>query len=376
MKLYKLSFLNLCLWLAVISCACYADPVTLKDTFAGKFLIGAAVNDDQMLDKNPQETEIIIRQFNSITPENILKWEKVHPKSEQYDFAPADRLVAFAQEHKMFVVGHTLVWHNQTPRWVFQDPDGKPASKEMLLERMKDHISTVVGRYKGKIQSWDVINEAVDEDGTLRKSKWLEIAGEDFIFKAFEYAHQADLDAELYYNDYNMWKKEHRDGVIRLVKELQSKGLRIDGIGMQGHWGMDYPPMDELEDSMVAYASLGVKVMFTEMDITILPSASSRRGADITQNYELRKELNPYPDGLPDQKQEELAKRYGDIFALFVKHADKIGRVTFWGVQDGNSWRNYWPVRGRTDYPLLFDRDCKPKPAFYAVIKTAGSETK
>lgn len=366
----------LSVWLVISATACGADWPTLKEAFAGKFLIGGAVNDSQMLGNHPNETELIVGHFNTITPENILKWEKVHPRLEQYDFAPADRLVEFAQKQNMFIVGHCLVWHSQTPRWVFEGQDGKPATRDELLARMKEHIFTVVGRYKGKIQSWDVVNEAIEDDGSLRKSKWLNIIGPDFLEKAFEYAHQADPDAELYYNDFNMWKAGKRDSVVRLVNELKSKGLRVDGIGMQGHWGLDYPPLDEAQEAMIAYASTGAKVMITELDITILPSASRNQGADIAQNFELRKELNPYPDGLPDEKQQELAKRYGEIFALFVKHADKISRVTFWGVQDGNSWRNNWPIRGRADYPLLFDRDCKPKPAFDAVIKSAQSKGK
>ncbi len=351
-----------------------ADPEpALKKVFADDFHIGAALNENQIFSRNPHEAALIEKHFNSVTPENILKWEAVHPAPDRYRFGPADRFVELGTKNNMFIVGHTLVWHNQTPRWVFENADGSPVDRDTLLARMKDHIRTVVGRYKGRIHGWDVVNEAVDGDGTLRKSPWLEIIGPDFIDKAFEYAHQADPDAQLYYNDYDMWKKDHRDGVIRLVKDLQDKGLRVDGIGMQGHWGLDYPPLDEAEESILAFAELGT-VMITELDLTVLPSAWGHRGADITQNYQLRKELNPWPDALPDEKQQKLADRYAEFFALYKKHADKISRVTFWGVQDGNSWRNNWPVRGRTDYPLLFDRQCKPKPAFYAVMKTANTE--
>ncbi len=368
MRYSKMMGVLLCVW--ILSCCAWSvdEPVALKEVFTEDFLIGTALNTGQVFNELPAETMLIKTHFNSITPENLLKWEKVHPSPGRYDFESADAFVNLGQQHNMSVIGHTLVWHSQTPGWVFKDAEGKPLSRDTLLARMKDHIFTVVGRYKGHIHGWDVVNEAVDDDGTLRKTKWLEIIGDDYVAKAFEYVHAADPDAELYYNDYDMWKKDHRDGVVRLVKDLQSRGLRVDGIGMQGHWGLDYPPLNEIADSINAYAALGVKVMITEMEITVLPSPWKDWGADITKSYKLEKELNPYPNGLPETMHEKLAARYAEFFSLFHKHADKISRVTFWGVQDGNSWRNNWPVRGRTDYPLIFDRNCEPKRAFGAVI--------
>lgn len=354
----------------VIGAECTEQPA-LKDVFMDDFYIGTALSYDQISGNEPNAIAIVEKHFNSITPENILKWEKVHPEPNKYDFEPVDRFVALGEKNKMFIVGHTLVWHNQTPDWVFQNESGNPIDRQALLKRMKDHIFTVVGRYKGRIGGWDVVNEAIGEDGQFRKNKWFEIIGEDYVAKAFEYARQADPNAQLYYNDYNMWKKGQREGVVRLIRDLQSKGIRVDGIGIQGHYGMDYPPLDELEASILAFSELGVKVMITEMDITILPDAWSHRGADITLNIELRERLNPYANGLPDSAQNELAARYAELFSLFHKHRDKISRVTFWGVHDGQSWRNNWPVKGRTDYPLLFDRQYKPKPAFDAVVKTA-----
>lgn len=361
------------LWV-VMSASCTAAEPALKDVFSKDFLIGGALNGNQIYGNSPSETVIITRHFNTITSENILKWGGVHPEPERYNFDPVDKYVELGQKNKMFIVGHTLVWHNQTPKWVFQNADGSTIDRDALLKRMKDHIFTVVGRYKGRINGWDVVNEAVGDDGTLRKSKWLQIIGEDYLAKAFQYAHEADPDAELYYNDYDMWKKGRRESVIHLVKDLQARGLRIDGIGMQGHWGFDYPALDEIEESIVAFAELGVKVMITEMEITVLPSAWKDRGADITKSYELQKKLNPYADGLPAEINQKLAERYAEFFSLFHKHRDKISRATFWGVQDGNSWRNNWPVKGRTDYPLLFDRGCNPKPAFDALIKVVQND--
>jgi endo-1,4-beta-xylanase len=234
---------------------------------------------------------------------------------------------------------------------------------------MQDHIFTVVGRYKGRVGSWDVVNEALDDNGELRKTRWYNIVGEEYIARAFEYAHQADPNAELYYNDFDMWKPGKVQGTIKLVKDLRAGGLRIDGIGMQGHWGMNYPTLEELESAIRALSALGVKLMITELDLTILPSPFDETGADIDLRAGLTEENNPYVDGLPDDARQRLDRRYADLFGILHKHRDSFSRVTFWGVHDGHSWRNYWPIRGRTDYPLLFDRQYQPKSAFDAVIK-------
>jgi endo-1,4-beta-xylanase len=366
--LWENKTLLMCLTASIIA---FTDRPALKKVFKKDFYIGAALSHDQISGKDAAAMALVEEQFNSVTSENILKWERVHPEPNRYDFAPADQFVAFGEKHKMFIVGHTLIWHNQTPNWVFEDGAGKPVNRETLLQRMRDHIFAVVGRYKGRIHGWDVMNEAVEDDGSLRKSKWLEIIGPDYVQKAFEFARQADPKAELYYNDFNLWKKEKVDGVVRLVRELQSKGIRVDGIGEQGHWGLDYPPLDEAEAAIQAFAALGVNVMITEMEVDVLPFPGQTQGADISLNFALQKHLNPYPAALPDSMQQVLAKRYAEFFTLFHKHRDQISRVTLWGVHDGQSWKNDWPVRGRTNYPLLFDRQYQPKPAFEAVISTA-----
>jgi endo-1,4-beta-xylanase len=358
----------------LLAAGCSVQQPALKDVFKNDFLIGGALNDDVVSGKDPNAAVIAAKHFSTITPENVMKWERIHPEPNKYDFAAADRFVDFGRKNNMFIVGHTLVWHWQTPKWVFVDDANKPLTRDALLARMKEHIFTVVGRYKGRVNGWDVVNEALEDNGQLHKTKWLEIIGEDFIAKAFKYAHEADPNAELYYNDFSLDKPAKRDACIRLVKDLQSKGVRIDAVGLQGQaWSFDpnNPSRETLETFINAISALGIKVMITEMCIDVLPKAFYETGADIKLRAELREELNPYVDGLPNRIQKKLAKRYAELFSIFHKHADKISRVTLWGVYDKTSWLNNWPVRGRTNYPLLFDRNYKPKLAFYAVVKTA-----
>jgi endo-1,4-beta-xylanase len=351
----------------------YAGQPALKDVFKNDFYIGAALSADQISGREPDAIALVKRHFNSITPENILKWEEVHPKPDRYNFEAPDRYVAFGEKHKMHIIGHTLVWHWQTPDWVFQGPSGNPLSREALLERVKDHIFAVMGRYRGRIHGWDVVNEAIMADGSFRKSKWFEIIGEDYVSKAFEFARQADPSAELYYNEYDFEYPPKREGVIRLIKNLQAKGLRVDGVGIQGHWFLDFPRIDELEAYVLDLAQLGLKLMITELDVGVLPFChlDSPKAALSSFDPETRQKYNPYPNGLPEAVQRDQAKRYADLFSLFRKHRDKFSRVTFWGVHDGQSWRSYLPITGRSDYPMLFDRHCQPKPAFDAVAGTA-----
>jgi endo-1,4-beta-xylanase len=349
-----------------------AEPA-LKQVFKDDFLIGAALNPAQFCESNALDVALARRQFNTISPENTLKWEKIHPQSGQYDFTLADRYVAFGQQHGMFIVGHTLVWHEQTPKWVFQDDQGKTASREVLLQRMHDHISTVVGRYKGKIGGWDVVNEALNGKGQLRKSPWLKIIGEDYIVKAYQFAHEADPQAELYYNDYSLEDASKRAGAIALIKKLQAQGVKITAVGLQDHCKLDWPATNQLDETISAISRLGVKVAITELDVDVLPSATASREAEVSMGVASAAGLNPYPNGLPDSVQQQLAERYADLFKIFLQHRNEIERVTFWGVTDGTSWLNDWPVRGRTNYPLLFDRQTQPKPAFDAVIQTGQS---
>jgi len=348
------------------------DARTLKGAYDGKFMMGAALNEAQFSERDTRGAALVKAQFNAITPENVLKWERVHPRLDGYDFAASDQFVAFGERNGMFIVGHTLLWHQQTPRWVFQDASGNRVSRDTLLARLRDHIHTVVGRYKGRIKGWDVVNEAVDEDGSLRKTPWLEIIGPDYLAKAFQWAHEADPSAELYYNDYSVENAPKRAGVVALVRDLQAKGVRITGVGLQGHNRIEWPSLAQQDSTIAAFAALGMKVMITELDIDVLPRVTQRPpSADVSLTAAPDPKLDPYAAGLPDSVQQVLAKRYGDLFGVYMKHRNTISRVTFWGVADGDSWLNNWPVRGRTSYPLLFDRAGLPKPAFDAVIRAA-----
>lgn len=348
-----------------------ARDVALKDLFANDFFVGAAINRAQFEGVDTAGAALVRRQFNTISPENVLKWESVHPTPGTFDFGPSDKYVAFGEQNRMAIIGHTLVWHSQTPAWVFRAADGTPATRDTLLARMRDHIRTVVGRYKGRVHGWDVVNEALNEDGTLRKSPWLAIIGEDFIAKAFQFAHEADPKAELYYNDYSLENPAKRDGAIRLVKSLQAQGIAVHAIGSQGHMKMDWPTV-ELEDTMITrFAALGVKVNVTELDIDVLPSSSGDRSADVSRRLEASSALNPWTSGLPDSVSTALAHRYARMFALYRKHRVDIERITFWGVSDGDSWLNGWPIRGRTSYPLPFDRQHRGKAAFDSIAAVA-----
>ena len=355
-----------------LSVAMSAQATTsLKVAYQGCFLVGAALNPAQFMGKNAREAALVKAQFNSISPENVLKWEVIHPKPDTYDFTLADQYVDFGLKNHMFIIGHTLVWHSQTPKWVFEDEKGNPVSRTLLLERLRAHIQTVVGRYKGKVNAWDVVNEALNEDGTLRQSPWMKIIGDDYIEKAFKYAHEADPQAQLNYNDYSLENEAKRQGALKLVEALKAKNVPIIGVGLQDHVHMDWPSVSQIDTTISEFGKLGMKVMITELDVDVLPQAASSQTADVNFNVAADPKLNPYANGLPDSVQQALAKRYADLFATYAKHCGVVTRVTFWGVTDKNSWKNDWPVKGRTNYPLLFDRSGQPKRAFNAVIEAA-----
>jgi endo-1,4-beta-xylanase len=344
----------------------FGEQLTLKEAFNNDFLIGSAIDKRQFHEKDIETVDIVKTQFNSVTSENILKWESIHSSPNEYDFASSDQFVQFGQENKMFIIGHTLVWHQQTPAWVFEDEEKKPIDRHTLLERLRDHIYTVVGRYKGKIHGWDVINEALNDDGTLRLTPWLKILGENYIIQAFQFAHEADPEAELYYNDYGLESPLKRAGAIALIRKIQENGTPITAIGLQSHNTLDWPSTEQLEDTLVAFAKLGIKINITELDIDVLPSAWQYQGLHVSS--EMHTSLDPYVLTLPSLIDQALTRRYAELFRIYLKYQEKINRVTFWGVTDRNSWLNDIPIKGRTNYPLLFDREGQPKPAFDAII--------
>lgn len=385
MKILQLSVLSLFLILTGFE----TDQIpALQDVFEDAFLMGVAIDRQHIFAHEPSATETVKRanrrgysyqcqiivdppaldlvtyHYNSITTENVLKWEEVHPEPGVYDFAASDRFVEIGEANDMFMIGHTLIWHNQTPDWVFEDEHGNELDRDALLERMRDHIHMVAGRYKGRIHAWDVVNEAVNLDGSLRESRWYDIIGEEYLVKAFRFAHEADPDAQLYYNDFLLEIPAKRQGVIRLIEYLQENNAPIHGVGSQSHFNLlEFHDLEEVDQSIVELGELGIDVMITELDINVLPRPGS--------NTELTDELNPYTDGLPDAVAEELANRYRELFEIYLDHRDIITRVTFWNVTDRDSWLNYLPIEGRTNYPLLFDRDYQPKRAFYTVVDRA-----
>jgi endo-1,4-beta-xylanase len=339
---------------------------SLSETFKKDFLIGTALNSQQILEKDSNAAKLVPFHFNAVTPENIMKAALIHPGWDKYNFTLADELVAYAARHHLKINGHTLIWHSQLPSYI-----RNMKSADSLRQFLADHITTVAGRYKGKVFSWDVVNEALEENGSLRKSIFLQLLGEDYIVEAFRLAQQAAPDAALYYNDYNIENPKKRAGAIALIKKLKAAGVRIDGVGIQGHWRASRIPLADIEQSILDFAALGVQVMFTELDLSVLPNPWDSNVADVNISANNNSAgANPYPNGLPDSVQAVLAKGYKDLFTLFLKHSSKISRITFWGVSDGQSWLNGWPIRGRTNYPLLFDRAYMPKPAFYSVIAT------
>lgn len=331
-----------------------------KDAFAEHFYLGTALNEAQITGADTKGVETIKKHFNSIVAENCMKSEEIHPEEGVYDFTLADKFVEFGEANDMFIIGHCLIWHSQLAQWFPYDDEGNFVTPEVLKERMKEHITTIVTRYKGRIHGWDVVNEAILEDGSYRKSPFYLILGEEFIPLAFEYAHAADPDAELYLNDYGMNNKGRRDTYVKIAADLKARGLRIDGIGMQSHVGMDYPDMEEYEESLLAFAGTGCNVMITEWDMSALPSINF--GANVSDTVAFKASMNPYTEGLPEDVDALWNSRMKEFMDLYLKHSDKITRVTAWGVADGDSWKNDWPMEGRTDYPLLFDRNHQPKP--------------
>ena len=358
----------------MLAAACSTAPqhTSLKDAYADSFMIGCAVNPSHTSGRLAQANGLILEHFNAISPENCLKPEAVQPREGVWTFEEADEFVQFGEDNNMWILGHTLVWHNQTPSFYWEHKDGTPKSKEELIETMRQHIETVAGRYAGRIDAWDVVNEIIGEFGEYRNRGWVKAFGGDgyeVVRNAFIFADRYAPDAELYYNDFNVWRPAHVDGIVTMVKKLQEEGVRIDGVGIQAHWGLNYPKTEYIEHAIDTLYSLGVKVMITELDVDVLPITREGQviGQSLTdplyQHEEFEEYLDPYKDGLPAEIEQQLADRYAELFGIFHGRRDKIDRVTLWGLTDDSSWKNGYPVPGRTNYPLLWNRDYTPHKA-------------
>lgn len=333
------------------------DLPALKTVYRDFFLVGVAVGPGNLAG---DESELILQQFNSLTAENVMKMGPIQPEENRFNWEPADRIVEFAQEHGLKMRGHTLCWHNQTPKWLFADESGAQVDKETLLARLKAHIQAVVGRYKGKVYAWDVVNEVIDDHPGqfYRQSPWYSIIGEEYIAKAFEYAHEADPDALLFYNDYNSVNPVKRDKIYAMLKRLLEAGVPVHGMGMQGHWSAFEPNETDLRAAIEKYASLGLQIQITELDVSIYAAEAGRRDLMPGEKQEFTPEL--------ERKQLEQYRMFFQVFREYKQH---ISSVTFWNVSDRRSWLDHFPVRGRKNYPLLFDRDLKPKKAFWEVVR-------
>ena len=341
----------------------------LKDVYQTDFAIGTTLG-NWAQDGAPAKLALAHAQFNAFTPENLLKPALTQRKQGVFTFDDADKFVAEASKNGAIVVGHTLVWHSQSPDWMWQDANGQPLPRAQGLENMRAHIGAVVGRYKGRIAQWDVVNEAVsDKKGELlRPTPWLKSVGDDYIAQAFRAAHAADPTAILIYNDYGNERPDKRAKTVELLKALLADKVPVHAVGMQLHTRLG-ADIGEIEESIRQYGALGLKVMITELDMTVLPAPDW--SADIAVRFDLTPASNPYTAGLPADIERRQAKQYGELFAMFARNADVIDRVTLWGISDDKTWKNNHPIKGRTDYPLLFDGKLQPKPAFDAVVEAA-----
>jgi endo-1,4-beta-xylanase len=361
---------------------------SLKEAYAAYWRMGMSVNQweveaEQQIHNEHDVTgavsadqtahfPLIVQHFDWLVAENCMKCEVVHPKEGVYDFTLADKFVDKALANDCHVVGHCLIWHSQCAPWFFTDSEGKQVTAEVLKKRMREHIFTVVGHFRGRVEAWDVVNEAFEDDGSMRKSKFYEILGEDYIPLAFQYAHEADPSAELYYNDYSMNKATKVEGVVNYFRSLMAKGMPITAIGLQGHliYG-DTDYVKEYAHTIEQIASIGLKAQFTELDMSVLPNPYGFSGANVSDNFKYTEQMDPYKNGFPADKQAQVDQFWVDFFAMLMQHKRDVLRVGFWCMNDANSWRNSFPIKGRTDYATLFDRQNQPKPTIQKLIDLA-----
>lgn len=322
---------------------------SLADAFRGRLKIGAAVEPAQLTEA---DGSLLVRQFNSVVAENAMKPADIHPREDTYNFAPADTIVDFAQRHHMAIRGHTLLWHKRTPDWFWIGKDGQPASRELVLERLRQHINTVVGRYKGKVYAWDVVNEVIDasQQNCLRNDKWMQVVGPEYISAAFRDAHAADPFARLFINDYSTHEPAKRDCLVRVIKGLLADGVPIQGVGHQMHISIYWPSVSSIDSSLTAFAQLGLENQITELDMSLYQHKDYRPATSLQQRLTFQ------------------GQRYGAVMALFLAHRE-VTAVTWWGVADDHTWLNVGNDVPGDDQPLLFDRSQQPKPAYWETLR-------
>ncbi len=346
----------------------------LSAAFEGQFRFGTSIKNNTLQSNDTNLLTLIAREFNAITANNAMKWEGLQPKLNEFNWQIADKFVDFGQQNNMQITGHVLVWHKQIPNYVFLKDD-KIISKKLLLQRMEQHISNVMERYK-KVTEWDVVNEAI-VGGKWLESKWYKIIGPDYVKRAFQFARNANPSATLIYNDYGITNPKKQQAILGLLSKLNNSGVRVDGVGMQSHFSLEknFPSTDMIEQTIETFARQGCQVFITELDVDVLPRAWKYVRQPPLQQLHINeisireaKYLDPYPIGLPEKVSKELADRYASIFNVFSRQSDNISRVTVWGTLDTESWKHDWPILGRTNYPLLFDNKGNPKQAYFSVL--------
>ncbi len=341
-----------------VSSSSKADNKGLKDFYKDYFTIGVAVSPRAL---KTDEASLILQQFNSMTPENAMKMGPIHPSENEYFWKDADSIAAFARRNNLKLLGHTLCWHSQTPGWFFTDSaTGKQVTRDVLLKRLKDHITAVVTRYKDVIYAWDVVNEVISDKNEeyFRPSLFYQICGEEFVTKAFQFAHEADPDALLFYNDYNEINATKRAKIVKMVKGMKEGGVPIHGVGLQGHWAINEPSEKQLDSTLAQFAELGLQLQITELDISVYPKEHESRGRSAAD----------YDTVFSAEKEKLQIEKYKMCFNLFRKYKQALTSITFWNISDRHSWLDNFPVRGRKDYPLLFDKDLQPKKAYRDVV--------
>ena len=343
---------------------------SLAEAYRDYWYTGVSVNQWEVEGDQESHWDVITKNFNWVVAENCMKCEVIHPQEGVYDFTLADKFVDKAKAAGLKVQGHCLIWHSQCAPWFHFDKDGKLVSREELKKRMREHIYTIVSHFKGRVDAWDVCNECFEDDGSPRKSLFWQILGTDYIPLAFQYAHEADPNVQLFYNDYSMNKPTKVEGVANFFRPLIEQGLPVTAIGMQGHMILEDAKelLPQYDHSIKTIAALGVPTFFSELDLSVLPNPYGFSGANVSDRFTYTPEKDPFKEGLTKEKEAEINQYWVDFYKMLIPHKDDILRVNFWCLNDANSWRNDFPIQGRSDYATLYDRQNQPKGMIQEII--------